>query len=823
MFKWNLILIFLPLFLGNSLPGYAQNFISINPREAIYRVSVANNRQQSADTALRKGIELMEKNVFLAAQGELEQALKIYTQNGDKQGQTEALIQLATLNFYQEKFWQAQQFINQAESTIDRTSNNQQRQRLLTIQGLISLETGEYLKGLNYLQRAETGIRDIAASNLNRIGLGMAYRYLGWYQKSQLYLELAVRSPGNQNRRALALNTLGDVLFDLGNYEPAVEKYQQALSTYLSVGNRLGAARAQRNLAKIKLILGQTPAAQKLYAEAEQQAKAIGATGLQVVILNELGLVYLQTGNKTKALENLQQALAITRRERITPVVSLINLGFYYRSQKQYEQAINYYEQGLAWAKKNGDRLNETKALNALGETQLEMKQLPQAIATLQRGISVFESLRPGLRDEQKISLFETQSYAYGLLQTALIAKGDVKTALSVAEKARARAFAEQLAIRLSQSHSTPIDLTIPSGEQIQATAKKLNSTLVIYSIIHNSQGQEQKLFTWVVNPQGEIKFHSQDIHQLNLANITPDTASRDRGLTSLVQQTRNGIVKRNFQEPNSIHGQKSYQILIQPIVNLLPQQTDAKIIFIPQGSLNLVPFAALVDNQGKYLIEKYTISTAPSLQILSLINQKPPHKSPSPPLIIGNPEPMPQDLSPLPGAEAEAKAIAQLLQTSAITGKNATEAEVLAKLPSAGIIHLATHGLFDEKQGLQSALALVSSPGQDGMLTALEVLDLKLQAEMAVLSACDTGRGQITGDGVVGLARAFMVAGVPRVIVSLWAVPDEPTAELMKEFYHQKLNTPDRVTALRQAMLKTMKKYPEPVNWAAFTLIGQH
>ena len=91
----------------------------------------------------------------------------------------------------------------------------------------------------------------------------------------------------------------------------------------------------------------------------------------------------------------------------------------------------------------------------------------------------------------------------------------------------------------------------------------------------------------------------------------------------------------------------------------------------------------------------------------------------------------------------------------------------------------------------------------------------------MAILSACDTGRGRITGDGVIGLSRALITAGVPSVIVSLWAVPDAPTAALMAEFYHQLQQGQPKAQALRQAMLATMATHPDPRDWAAFTLIG--
>jgi CHAT domain-containing protein len=186
-----------------------------------------------------------------------------------------------------------------------------------------------------------------------------------------------------------------------------------------------------------------------------------------------------------------------------------------------------------------------------------------------------------------------------------------------------------------------------------------------------------------------------------------------------------------------------------------------------------------------------------------------------------------PQPLSSLPGAQQEATEIAQLLNTKALIGKQATKAAILPKLPNARIIHLATHGLLDDLKGLGVPGAIALAPDgtgelNDGLLTASEILDLNLNAELVVLSACDTGRGRITGDGVIGLSRSLITAGVPSVIVSLWSVPDAPTASLMTEFYQNLQKNPNKAQALRQAMLTTMKQHPNPIDWAAFTLIGE-
>jgi CHAT domain-containing protein len=277
-----------------------------------------------------------------------------------------------------------------------------------------------------------------------------------------------------------------------------------------------------------------------------------------------------------------------------------------------------------------------------------------------------------------------------------------------------------------------------------------------------------------------------------------------------------------------------AYTMLIAPIKDLLPTDPQQLVVFIPHGALFLAPFPALQDNQGEFLIEQHTIQIAPAIQALAMeppVSQEiSPEISPSNgksknfthALIVGNPAPMPPSLSSLKGAEAEAKAIAQILGTTPIMGEAATEKTIIEQMPQAKLIHLATHGLFDEHQGLASSLAFSTKDDQDGFLTAAEILDLDLEADLVVLSACNTGRGKITGDGVVGLSRSFLLAGAQSTLVSLWDVPDLATSALMTDFYRQLQNNQTQPQALRQAMLDTMQTYPNPHEWAAFILVGQ-
>ncbi|MCX7592929.1 MAG: CHAT domain-containing protein [Fischerella sp.] len=287
--------------------------------------------------------------------------------------------------------------------------------------------------------------------------------------------------------------------------------------------------------------------------------------------------------------------------------------------------------------------------------------------------------------------------------------------------------------------------------------------------------------------------------------------------------------VKSNLKEKLK----KLHEILIHPISEILPRNPDERVIFIPQGELFLVPFAALQNAQGKYLIENHTISTAPSIQALDLLaqfKQRYQRQKRQDALVVGNPimptvvlKPgdKPQQFSPIPGAEQEAKAIATIMNTQALTGQAATEIEVVRRMSKARIIHLATNAYIDTMQGFKSFLAFAPSANSDGLLTIDEINKLQLHAELVVLSSSQTALGRITGDGVIGLSRAFFAAGVPSVVGSLWYVSDQSTVFLMTEFYKNLRKNPEVAVALRQAMLATMKKYPHPMEWAAFTLIG--
>ena len=312
---------------------------------------------------------------------------------------------------------------------------------------------------------------------------------------------------------------------------------------------------------------------------------------------------------------------------------------------------------------------------------------------------------------------------------------------------------------------------------------------------------------------------NSDQSSAISLANISRNTFVKVRG------NTRNNlsepVKKGNCQNQDDCLKQM-HKILIEPIAKLLPKNPEQEVIIIPDGELFRVPFAALKGSDNQYLIQKHTLRVSPSIQLLQFTQQQKAQKAPNlfnQNLVVGNPV-MPidhngQQLKALPNAEKEAEAIAQLLNTIPITGTRATKSRIIRQMPNANIIHLATHGD-------PSRLAFTPSEQEQGFLGEGEIYKFNLTADLVVLSACETGLGEITSDGIVGLARPFIGAGVPSIVASLWQVPDATTSELMIDFYKNLKAKQNKAQALRQAMLTTMKKHPEPVNWAGFFLVGE-
>ncbi|NEO57154.1 MAG: CHAT domain-containing protein [Okeania sp. SIO3B5] len=661
---------------------------------------------------------------------------------------------------------------------------------------------------------------------------------------------------GDKSGLVQVLSSVGWAYYWLNDYVNAIDYYQQSFELAEEIDDDYAATARLYDISKPYLYLGIYHKSLEYQKEYLARGKEIKDTDIQARALEGIGDIYYFQKNYKKAIEYYQQSAELGRKafyigglytvfgrhdeaidffENIvtntndiyTKAASFNQLGQNYLALGNYDKAINYFQEQLTISQEIQEIHGESEAFESLGITYLAKRDLKQAEKNLRSAIIVKESIRKKLggKDLLKVSLFETQIDTYNQLQKVLVQQNQIKDALEIAERGRARAFVELLFDRLSSHTITQANIEPPTFKEIQQIAAEQTATIVEYSII------EEQLYIWVIQPTGEIAFR-----QIELKSVLENKTLRD-----LVIDTRRALLVKPYQP--QIQLKKLYKLLIEPIADILPTNAEESVIFIPQKELFLIPFVALMDEGEKYLIEKHTILTAPAIQVLELTHkQRAKNKKANPQndlivglprnnnqrdLVVGNPS-MPklheQPLEPLVGAEIEAKQIADFLETQAIIGKQATESLVKKQMENSRVIHIATHGLLTDirELGIPGALALTPDKNNDGFLTYYEILELNLNAELVVLSACDTGRGAITGDGVIGLSRSFLAAGAPSIIVSLWKVPDDATQLLMVDFYHQLNTTDNKAKALRQAMLTTLKKFPEVKNWAAFTLTGE-
>lgn len=889
--------------LTNAATPFTSNFPALYPTTRVL-AQAASSQEKEALRLLKQGWQQFDTNQYQAALESFQQALAIYKTIGNRKGEGYSLIGLGSSYIGLEDVSKAINYYQQSLTSAREVGSRDLEGTSLHNLGNAYNVLKDYTKVIEYCQQALTVARDSKNREVERKALGVlgdAYIALEDYAKGIEYYQqvLTIASELKDRQGEVKwLNKLGLAYYNLEDYAKAIDYYQQRLAIAREVQDRQGEGTSLYLLGSIYLFLGDYALAIDYFQQSLTIVQELKDRRMEGYILVQMGWTYGYQENDRKAIESEQKALTIAReikdrnleasalnilgqaahflqhdystainyfqqaltivqelKDRESEGALLSNLGVSYDALGNYDKAIKFHQQGLKIAREFKDSQSQGLSLNYLGLTLLHTGKLEEAQKTLLEGIEVWESVRVKLggQDSLKISFVDRRAETYDLLQRVYIAQNHPLAALEISERSRARTFVDLLARRLSSNSAVPNSITPPSIEQIKHIAKTQNSTLVQYSVIYDDlkgrgkpQALESKVYIWVIKPTGEVTFRQADLatalkqRNISLAELVSSSREsigvRGRGL---------GLVKRVDDTLQKTQLQQLYNLLIQPIADLLPTNPESRVIFIPHQSLFLVPFAALQDQDGQYLIEKHTLLTAPSIQVLDLTHKQRQRIQQTASdnavivgisrkaVVVGNPTmpkvppkigEEPQPLKPLPGAEEEAKAIADVLKTQALTGKLATKAAVMQQMSGARIIHLATHGLLEDlgETGVPGAIALAPSGNDNGLLSAREVLNMKLNAELVVLSACDTGRGSLTGDGVIGLSRAFISAGSPSLVVSLWKVSDEATAFLMPEFYRQLSSNPNKAVALRIAMLATMKKYPNPRDWAAFTLIGE-
>jgi CHAT domain-containing protein/TPR repeat protein len=295
---------------------------------------------------------------------------------------------------------------------------------------------------------------------------------------------------------------------------------------------------------------------------------------------------------------------------------------------------------------------------------------------------------------------------------------------------------------------------------------------------------------------------------------------------------------------------QELYNLLLKPAQKQLQNKTN--LIISPDKVLWDLPFQVLLSPENRYLIEDAAISYAPSLSVLremQLESKKKPASAKASLLALGNPElgkqsietakfvKMDADLQPLPEAGRQVEKLGRIYGktlSKVYTGSAAREKLVKDQSARYRILHLATHGILNDVSPMYSHVLLSQTPGksdEDGLLEAWEMMNLDLNADLVVLSACETARGRVrAGEGVIGMTWALFVAGCPRTVVSQWKVEASSTTALMVEFhkkFKQRYGGPQPAVstaeAMRQAALKVRRnpEYAHPFYWGGFVVVG--
>ena len=642
---------------------------------------------------------------------------------------------------------------------------------------------------------------------------------------------------GDRAGEGRAYGLLGIAYQSLGDYQKAIEYHKKLLKTAKKIGDRVGERGAYGNLGNAYQSLGDYQKAIEYHEKHLKIAKEIGDRAGEGRAYGNLGNTYHLLGDYQKAIEYHEKDLKITKEigDRAGEGRAYGNLGNAYQSMDYYEIAMEYREKHLKITKEIGDRDGEGKAYHNIGQELFFLEQFKNAADNFRCAVESFNAVRSCLKSEEdwKINFRELYETAYIGLWKSLLRMKKLDEALLAAEQGRAQTLTDNLLIQYKLPTSK-LAATIDLNETVSRLFTELSSPtlfLAVDGLTINiwllSRGEK------VVFRKGRLEGDRREGYPVRallescLQKIGTDVGVKceDRTFHELTRDFLSSRemckdVKKSFQSSNNPF-KPFYDAIIGPIAEFLGPQDD-ELVIVPDGALSFTPWAAV--------IESIRIRTIPSLTSYKLILSCPDgHHKKTGALLVGNPclKELEKPLDELPCAQEEVEMIASILNTRALTGKQATKAEVIKRLSSVGLIHIAAHG--NERTG---EIALCPNPGwtskfpqkKDFMLTMSDVQVANLRARLVVLSCCHSGRGRILkGEGVVGIARAFLAAGARSVLVTLWAIDDEATMVFMKSFYQHLKEGKSTSAAIHESMksFRESEKFSEMRYWAPFQLIG--
>ena len=742
--------------------------------------------------------------------------------------------------------------------------------------GIDYASLGNYKRAVQYYKLhlsvvQETG--DRVREGCAHSNLGVAYRNLGDYKTAIGYHQKQLRIAkdlADKHEEGQAYASIGNCYRYLGDSKTAIKNYNLDLSVSKEVGSKKGEERAYANLSAAYCYLCDFQKAINHCQLHLNISKEVGNKLGEGKAYSVLGDVYHFLKNYEKAIEYHQLALSVSQdvKDKGKEGHAYQSLGRDYCAKGDFQQGMAYHQLHLSVAKQVGDKPEEGIATYHLGNVYYSLDDFQKAEDCYKLSVRLFNSLRNSLQsnDGWKYSLRNYHQDTYTALCKVQLQQDKINEALLTAEYGRGRASMD-----LMESQYNLRSTRFGSSEDREDT-EALNDILSYISsqTVFVAVGQHA-INLWVLNKDTEPTFVQNKIDErylkenviASLVSWKGDTHSRtgvlesvgceDRSLDEMAEEElRDQSSGRKPSAPS--YGRTNdplrilYDVIIGPIEGVI---SGNEVTIVADGLLFMAPFAAFKDKYSRYLFETFKIRLIPTLTSLKILAECPEkYSGTTDALLVGDPwvesvciekkvqknekkkrkkkdqRKVENRLSQLPAAKREVEMIGTILDVEPVTGKQATKEEVLRRLPSAELIHVAAHANAETGEIALSPNSTRSSKNlkeADYLLTMKDVENVKMQAKLVVLSCCHSGRGEAKSEGVMGIARAFLGAGARSVLATLWAISDEATHEFMRNFYNNLADGLSASTCLNQAMkvMRESDRFSTVKDWASFVLAG--
>ena len=612
--------------------------------------------------------------------------------------------------------------------------------------------------------------------------------------------------------------------------------------------------------------------AREVLSTALAQARSTGIVVAEGALLNQAGQLELDAGNTAVAESAITKALAIAKKANLPreEAEALRRLSALYRKTRQPAKALAAIDRSIVVVQRVEEAYDLPRFVAEKAQVEIDLGNVRAADALYDRASSLIEGLLVNAPSSLvKSSMIAALSEIYvAHFRLAWNRLHNGPKAFQIIENVRGRTLYDSIRyarLTTPSAQQSPQELEIVRLQKTllhqQLNAPQTRRILAqlddaYYRLIPVEYGRVRKEMALrrtppvsvaavrrLLGPRESLVEYVFDKDACYALQIT------QAGLRVHALPGRAEIGKAAKAFVTAIRSQSdsraSATALYQQVLKPLAPDASSSLVVIPDGSLHLVPFGALMDEQGSYVESRLTVSAAPSATIYYTLRTAAKRATPSKPFLgvaysatgAGEPTATKRDmadlraanLKPLQFGREEISEAAKAMGPGSVTLDGGGSSEAALKSQPLGdfkVLHFAAHGVSSESEPDRSALVLL--PGrdtEDGLWQAREIRRTRLNADVVVLSACETGSGRLQGqEGVMNLARSFLTAGAKSVVASLWSVDDRSTATLMESFYTHLAQGSTVSYALRQAQLDFIKTYGDkakPYLWAGFEVIG--